>query len=74
MSVTCPNCGVGLALVISNPDHSSFRQRRKALGFTQGDVSEALGVVHSTVSQWESGLRPIPSRAWVWLEEMEGEA
>lgn len=35
---------------------------RKAVGLTQQELSEKLGVQQNTVSQWESGLRNVPSK------------
>lgn len=33
------------------------RARREALGMTQGDLAEKVGVSRGAVSLWESGLR-----------------
>lgn len=33
-----------------------IRDRRKALGMSQGDLARVLGITQGAVSQWESGI------------------
>lgn len=33
----------------------SFRERRKAAGYTQMEAAKALGVTDAAVNQWETG-------------------
>jgi len=40
-----------------------FRTLRKELGISQADVGELCGVTHSTVSEWERGVVPMPPEA-----------
>jgi DNA-binding transcriptional regulator YiaG len=41
----------------------AFRTLRTDLGFSQTDVGELCGVTHSTVSEWERGVTPMPQEA-----------
>ena len=36
--------------------HESIRAKRKALGLTQEQLAEAMGVSIGAVSKWESGV------------------
>ena len=36
------------------------RDRRRTLGLSQSDLAQRLGVKQPTLSQWESGVRPLP--------------
>ena len=40
----------------------AMRQRRIALGFNLTDAAAAVGAPVRTLSRWESGMEPIPSR------------
>lgn len=40
-----------------------LRRLRKALGWSQARLAEALGVHPMTVSKWERGEQPIPQMA-----------
>jgi DNA-binding transcriptional regulator YiaG len=42
-----------------------FKQRRKALGYTQKDLAEMWGHDIRTIRRWESGQTEIPTLA-VW--------
>jgi transcriptional regulator with XRE-family HTH domain len=48
-----------------------LKQRRESLGFTQGQLAEALGVDIMTVSRWERGARSIPEYLSLALETIE---
>lgn len=41
---------------------ATLAERRKAAGFNQTDIANALGVNRATISQWERGARPVPAR------------
>lgn len=38
---------------------ADFRQARKSLGLTQGQLAALMGVAHRTVQKWEGGERGI---------------
>jgi DNA-binding transcriptional regulator YiaG len=40
-----------------------FKTLREKLGFSQTDVGKVCGVGQSTVSEWESGVAPLPAKA-----------
>jgi transcriptional regulator with XRE-family HTH domain len=47
-----------------------IRETRKALGLTQAELAEMLGVDHSTVSRLESGIIPLTLRTQLALEAL----
>jgi transcriptional regulator with XRE-family HTH domain len=48
-----------------------LRQRREALGMTQEQLAQALGVNTMTVSRWERGVRSVPPHLSLALEAIE---
>ena len=42
-----------------------LRERRSALGLTQPELADALGIHRVTISNWERGHHPIPK--WLTL-------
>lgn len=48
-----------------------LRQRREALGMTQDDLAQELGVKMMTVSRWERGVYPIPRHIGLAIEAIE---
>lgn len=52
--------------------HAEFRARREAIGLSQRDVAEAMGVQERSARRWEApGNYLAPDDAWEWLERME---
>lgn len=51
-----------------------IRQTRKALGLTQAQLAEKLGVDHSTVSRFESGEIPLSERTLLAMEALVARA
>jgi len=47
---------------------AQLRRRRRALGLTQEDVAQALGLHQQTVSGMERGERRVQPRVWEWVE------
>jgi DNA-binding transcriptional regulator YiaG len=45
-----------------------LRARRKALGLSQSDLAEALGVTQHTVSRWEEGKMKLTAPRSMWLD------
>ena len=41
----------------------TFRERRDAMGLTQKELADRLGVRSNTVARWERGVRPTPASA-----------
>jgi DNA-binding transcriptional regulator YiaG len=54
-----------------NVTGKTLKNRRRALGFTQAQLAEALGVMANTVARWERGERRIPSIMPLALETVE---
>jgi transcriptional regulator with XRE-family HTH domain len=52
-------------------DADELREKRKALGMTQAQLAQSLGVNVMTVSRWERGLRSIPPHLPLALEAIE---
>ena len=52
-------------------DGAELRRRREALGLTQTQLSERLGVGLRTIQEWESDLRPIRPMVDLALRELE---
>lgn len=47
-------------------DYSKLKMYREALGFTQEELAELLGVAVGTIQQWEGGTR----RMRTWFAEL----
>ena len=47
---------------------NQIKEARKALGWTQAQLAEQLGVTHATVSRIESGDIPLNIRTQIALE------
>jgi len=45
-------------------------ERRAEYGHSQRALAKVLGVSHVTLGQWERGVRPVPERFRVKLEEL----
>lgn len=52
-------------------DSETFKKRRKALGLTQSQLSEIMGVSQQAISSWETGERNIPTVAWKLFKFVE---
>jgi len=53
---------------------TQFRKRRKALGYTQVQLEEKLGVCNGLVAKWEVGLRkPSMFTCFLWAEALDTE-
>lgn len=50
-----------------------LRTRRLALGLTQAELANRLGVTVTTVTYWETGRRNMPRTAELLLERIEEE-
>lgn len=48
-----------------------LKKRRSALGWTQKQLAEALGVQPNTVTRWENGILPVPVYVPLALETIE---
>ena len=53
---------------------AELRARREALGLTQAELADRLGVARVTVARWELGLVPITRRTDAQLTAVLGEA
>jgi DNA-binding transcriptional regulator YiaG len=49
-----------------------LKRRRAAMGLTQVQLAESLGVTWSTVARWETGQRQIPAMAFKLLDCLAG--
>ena len=56
-------------MVVMAPD--DLKRWRKANGYTQQRLADALGVIQVTVARWETGVREIPSFLGLALEALE---
>ncbi len=53
-------------------DCELLRNIRLAMGWTQADMAERLGVSFQAVSQWERGDRALPvAMAWRYVRNMD---
>lgn len=51
------------------PTKADFKAQREALGYTQLNMAQALGVDVRTVKRWEKPNQPEPpADAWAWLD------
>ncbi len=50
---------------------SELKEARSALGLTQKELGEQLGVTANTVARWERGERTIPEFLTLALETIE---
>ncbi len=52
---------------------SELRERRKALGLTQGELAKKLGTNYVTIGRWERGVSPpaYPEMLRLALEAIE---
>lgn len=48
---------------------AELKERRKALGLTQAQLSEALRVRQQHLSRWETGDKAITRMRAVWLDQ-----
>lgn len=48
-----------------------LKERRDALGLTQAQLAEILGVKPNTVARWERGLLPVPRTVELAMETVE---
>jgi transcriptional regulator with XRE-family HTH domain len=53
---------------------AELRERRVALGLSQTELAELLGVTQNTVSRWEVGAHAIPLYLVLALERIEQRA
>jgi transcriptional regulator with XRE-family HTH domain len=62
---------LGNRLKIACMINEELKQRREALGLTQEQLAEILGVDIVTISRWERGVRAIPPHLPLALESIE---
>jgi transcriptional regulator with XRE-family HTH domain len=54
-------------------EKEELKRRRSALGWTQKQLAEALGVKPNTVTRWENGVLPVPVYVPLALATLERE-
>jgi transcriptional regulator with XRE-family HTH domain len=52
-------------------ESDELKEKRAALGLTQAQLAEILGVKPNTVARWERGLLPVPRTVELAMETVE---
>ena len=55
---------------LNRMDRDDFRTRRIAMGFSQSELADELGVGRDTIKRWESGKESVPYRVPAELDEI----
>jgi transcriptional regulator with XRE-family HTH domain len=50
---------------------AKLKERRKALGLTQAELAELLGVRMNTVARWENGVLDVPRMVDLAMDAIE---